>query len=275
MSTPAGHDISAHQRIAIDGTSFITGFAEPTDDAFTLIKSPSMVERYRDLLTKFERPRMMELGIAFGGSVALLSLLADPSMFVAVELAPDAPDRLKAFIDGRGLADRVRTHFGVDQADRAALRQIVRTDFGGRPIDLILDDASHEYAPTRASFEVLFPLLRPGGLYVIEDWKWQHEVVLAMLNARNDPSSDLHHTVLDLEAKYRNSTPPPPADIPLSRLSLELVLAKAESTGAIERVSVDEHWILVERGDGPLNPETFALADLAIDHYRQLTPTQP
>ena len=40
----------------------------------------------------------------------------------------------------------------------------------GEPLDLVIDDASHLYGPTMASFEVLFPRLRPGGLYVIEDW---------------------------------------------------------------------------------------------------------
>jgi hypothetical protein len=36
----------------------------------------------------------------------------------------------------------------------------------------VLDDASHQYEPTKASFETLFPLLRPGGLYIIKDWSW-------------------------------------------------------------------------------------------------------
>jgi hypothetical protein len=42
------------------------------------------------------------------------------------------------------------------------------------PLDLVIDDASHIYGPTKASFQALFPLLRPGGLYLIEDWAWAH-----------------------------------------------------------------------------------------------------
>lgn len=37
------------------------------------------------------------------------------------------------------------------------------------PFDLIVDDASHVNKLTIRSFEILFPLLKPGGLYIVED----------------------------------------------------------------------------------------------------------
>jgi hypothetical protein len=66
----------------------------------------------------------------------------------------------------------VRTHFGVSQADTDALRPHVRHDFHGESIDVVLDNASHRYAATLASFECLLPMVRHGGAYVIEDWAW-------------------------------------------------------------------------------------------------------
>lgn len=36
--------------------------------------------------------------------------------------------------------------------------------------DLIADDASHDGALTMATFRLLWPLVAPGGFYVIEDW---------------------------------------------------------------------------------------------------------
>ena len=36
--------------------------------------------------------------------------------------------------------------------------------------DLIVDDASHRGPQTQASFGLLWPLIAPGGFYVIEDW---------------------------------------------------------------------------------------------------------
>lgn len=37
------------------------------------------------------------------------------------------------------------------------------------PFDLIIDDASHVNKLTIRSFEILFPLLKPGGFYFVED----------------------------------------------------------------------------------------------------------
>ncbi len=44
--------------------------------------------------------------------------------------------------------------------------------------------------PTRTSFEVLFPRLRPGGLFVIEDWNWQHLRAKGRQRAIDEPGSD-------------------------------------------------------------------------------------
>ena len=52
-----------------------------------------------------------------------------------------------------------------------ALLGIVEQEFGGA-LDMVMDDASHIYEPTLASFQILFTLLPEGGLYIIEDWAW-------------------------------------------------------------------------------------------------------
>jgi hypothetical protein len=41
---------------------------------------------------------------------------------------------------------------------------------GGGPFGLIVDDASHDGNLTVRSFGLLWPLVQPGGYYVIEDW---------------------------------------------------------------------------------------------------------
>ena len=53
----------------------------------------------------------------------------------------------------------------VSGQDNPALPGIL----GGK-FDLIVDDASHDGPKTRKSFDLLWPLVKPGGYYVIEDW---------------------------------------------------------------------------------------------------------
>ncbi|WP_211336417.1 class I SAM-dependent methyltransferase [Nocardia tenerifensis] len=53
-----------------------------------------------------------------------------------------------------------------DQSDPAALAALAR-EHG--PFDIVIDDGSHENQHVRISFDALFPFVRPGGLYVIED----------------------------------------------------------------------------------------------------------
>lgn len=60
---------------------------------------------------------------------------------------------------------RLRTFMG-SQADPEFL--IALADRIG-PLDIVIDDGSHLSADVILSFRTLFPLLRPGGLYVIED----------------------------------------------------------------------------------------------------------
>ena len=53
-----------------------------------------------------------------------------------------------------------------DQSDENALRQLHESH---GPWDIIIDDGSHIQSHVLTSFHTLFPLLAPGGIYVIED----------------------------------------------------------------------------------------------------------
>ncbi len=61
--------------------------------------------------------------------------------------------------------DRVQIHQG-SQTDAGLLRAI-SAEAGG--FDIVIDDGSHLNADVIQSFEALFPLLKTGGLYVVED----------------------------------------------------------------------------------------------------------
>jgi len=65
--------------------------------------------------------------------------------------------------------DRIRLFRG-SQADRAFLTEVANTVAPGG-FDIIIDDASHFGDLTKIAFWHLFEKhLKPGGLYVIEDW---------------------------------------------------------------------------------------------------------
>ncbi len=47
----------------------------------------------------------------------------------------------------------------------------------GRPIDIIIDDASHASHHQQIALGTLFPFVRDGGLYIIEDLHWQNDIL--------------------------------------------------------------------------------------------------
>ena len=61
--------------------------------------------------------------------------------------------------------DRVHVVCG-DQSDPKILKE-TSEKYG--PFDIIIDDGSHLNKDMNASFEILFPLLKEGGLYIVED----------------------------------------------------------------------------------------------------------
>ena len=58
------------------------------------------------------------------------------------------------------------TLYTGDQADPAVLAKIVQT---GNRFDMIVDDGGHHANQMISSLELLWPLINPGGFYVVED----------------------------------------------------------------------------------------------------------
>ncbi len=258
--------------MTVDGVRFACSdgfhdYAEGEDaDVLTLVKTPEMVERLRDLVDGRTGARVVELGIAFGGSVALLSLLTRPTKLVALDLSPDPVEPLERFIARQHLEARVKPHYGIDQADRDGLAAVVADEFGDEPLDLVIDDASHQYHPTRTSFECLFPRLRPGGLYLIEDWAWMHRFAESLRAAAADDAVVRGQVAAAMEADA-----PTDLELPLSRFAAELMLLVAADDGIVDTVSVDPQWIVVRRGEAPLDPDGFRLDEVLEDDFATLS----
>lgn len=57
----------------------------------------------------------------------------------------------------------------ADQTDALALVEVINHHFKSG-VDLVIDDASHFGAYSLATFNALFPLVKSGGAYFVEDW---------------------------------------------------------------------------------------------------------
>ncbi len=213
---------------------------------FRFHKVAELVEQYRRFFARvpeFAAERIVELGIFDGGSTAFWFELFRPQKLVACDLADkkDSP-YFERFVESRGAGERITTHWRTDQADGARLRSILDSDLGG-PIDLVVDDASHLYQPTRSAFEALFPRVRAGGFYVIEDWAWHHWPDFA---APDHPWS---------------------RQLPLTRLVRELIEAAGTSYDLVASVTVYSGFTVVERG--PLRVDATASLDLEQHIFRR------
>jgi predicted O-methyltransferase YrrM len=229
------------------------------DDEFAVFKPRWMVEGYADLLADLQPQNVFELGIFQGGSTVFVATLAEVRKLVAVDLAPAASPAFARWAAQH--TDRVSAIFGVDQSDQSTLREILASEFQGEPLDLVVDDASHRLEPSRASFNVLFPHLRPGGLYLIEDWTIPHELEKAQAEQREDwlttPAANSEHT------KTLMTEPP------LTLLLLEASLSTAYGN-VIEEVSIRRGWASVRRGSDPVDPQDFRISDCYLPGARGL-----
>ncbi|MCC3245474.1 class I SAM-dependent methyltransferase [Methylocystis sp. WRRC1] len=159
----------------IDGVQFRIDFragkdrALSTVDCFTFVKTRKMVNLYRQLIQR--KPKhILELGMFQGGSSVFYEKLYNPEKIVGVELNKNPIPALEAHI-ARGSV--IKPYYGVSQSDREKLDEIIPREFP-EGLDIIIDDASHLYEFSKPSFEICFPYLKPGGLYILEDWAWSH-----------------------------------------------------------------------------------------------------
>jgi hypothetical protein len=112
--------------------------------------------RYRD-----QAVRILEIGIGGfagdlgGGSLRMWKKYFHRGIVFGLDL-----------FDKSALNEPRLTALTADQGDAAALAEI-----GMRhgPFDIVIDDGSHHNEHVRTSFDALFPYLRSGGVYVIED----------------------------------------------------------------------------------------------------------
>jgi SAM-dependent methyltransferase len=143
-------------------------------DVIVILKDRDFLDNiYRHLLRALQPQRIFEIGFFQGGMPLFLADMVSPEKIVGIDWYPPT-EALEQIIVNAQLSDTVKLYGQVLQNDSEQISRILAAEFGDEPLDLIIDDASHEYENSKACFEEYFGYLRPGGKYVIEDWGWLH-----------------------------------------------------------------------------------------------------
>jgi SAM-dependent methyltransferase len=113
---------------------------------------------YEPLVTSLrEKPvTLLEIGVLEGASLRTWADYFPNGKIVGIDVQPSAA--------AHG-SQRIKVVIG-DQADPSFMRSVA-ADHG--PFDVVVDDGSHFSVDQTASLDALWPALKPGGIYIIED----------------------------------------------------------------------------------------------------------
>lgn len=111
-------------------------------------------------LHRHEALTLLEIGVWEGASLRMWREYFPSATVVGV----DKHDR-DVRIDGVQMA--------FSEQDNPYLAEDLRNRYG--KLDIIIDDASHVSSKTIGTFKNLFPILAPGGIYVIEDLQTSYD----------------------------------------------------------------------------------------------------
>ncbi len=123
-----------------------------------MMKSECFMRRYDRIFAEIQsdQPVIVELGIHRGGSLRLWR----DSFPDAKVIGFDKKER------GEGIPSGCTVVQGAQDNPTDLRKLLAHAD----TFDIVIDDCSHIAEPTRLAFDTLFPHVRPGGVYVFEDW---------------------------------------------------------------------------------------------------------
>lgn len=212
---------------------------------FLLLKNKEFMEAYRRIYKNFKPNTIVEFGIYDGGSTVFLHKVFKPEKIVAVELQQDAPF-LRQYIRDNSLGRNIDLNFSIDEADEISVKRILNRHFEAGGVDLIIDDAGHQFENARSAFNSSFPFVKQGGMYVIEDWGWAHWAGIWQQNFW-----------LDLPA--------------MTNFIFEIVMAAATSPDVIEEIIIDFYYVAVVKGPREIKTDQeFKIQGLYLNRGRKI-----
>jgi predicted O-methyltransferase YrrM len=198
------------------------------DECFMFYKIKKLVDQYEHFFSaqpNVDIKHIFELGTFDGGSSVFWFELLKPDKLVAIDVKKRGDsDYFKKYISANSLENKIKAYWQTNQADKNRLEKIYKENFSSG-LDLVIDDASHLYDKTKASFEALFPFLRTGGLYIIEDWAWGH-----------------WKEFFEPDHEWANKPV-------MTKFIFELVEAAGSSASLVRNLAIYEGFMVVEKGD--------------------------
>lgn len=136
-----------------------------------------------------------------GAAVCEIGVFQGGSLILWQQLFPDSPAIVGVDIDPMAVWPQGTVQVVAQQDDLTLPTRL--HDLSPSGYDLIVDDASHLGPPTYRTFCNLWPLVKSGGFYVIEDWcvgfpnystydDSMLAMAMGMLNLFEDPDGDVH-----------------------------------------------------------------------------------
>ena len=145
--------------LAIKPTSLDSlGLKYGTDKSSSFHSYTKIYEKYFEHL-RSKPIKFLEIGFSHGASAHMWQDYFNNARLFFIDIDPSAINFLTYF-------KRTSLHF-ANQEDPAELNHFIEQV--GNDFDIIIDDGGHTMNQQITSFKILFPHLKSGGIYVIED----------------------------------------------------------------------------------------------------------
>jgi SAM-dependent methyltransferase len=117
-------------------------------------------EFYNDYFEKFDSPRILEIGIFDGGSLRMYDeFWEDRAKIIGVDIST----RVSNFSDSKNIKAVIGDIMSSDTIQK------IKVANNNELFDIIIDDAGHMMDQQQYALKNLWPLLKPNGIFVMED----------------------------------------------------------------------------------------------------------
>lgn len=238
LSALRGHSISISSDglLSCDGVKLrlALGFLAAPSEAglITLYKDPEFLLEYLRELKGMKVENVLEMGLWDGGSAIFFWNLFKPKKFLGMDINDSMPF-LESYVEKRRLKQSFKFVPSLNQLDKESVSDAINAEFGSDLIDLIIDDASHLYHPSKCFFETAFSHLREGGFYILEDWR--SHLFFEAIGSVNSEEPPLHlfvHELIDYSLKNPN---------------------------VIRSIKVLSNFVVIERGKDTIKNKKFSI----------------